>query len=65
MRRFRKDIRHFQLHHESKNMPLADHFKAALPDSLCDISSLEFDTNTVPGPRTVIATLSSTEIDCI
>ena len=46
-------------------MTLADHFKAALPDSLCDISTLEFDTNTVPGPRSVIASLLSTEIDCI
>lgn len=59
MRRFRKDNWHLQLQHETKALPLADHFKEALPEPLYDISSsLQFDTATVPGPRSVMGVLS-------
>ncbi len=65
MHRFRKDIRHFELYHECKDMPYADHFRAALPQSLTDLSSLEFDDSTQPGPRFITGILTADEIQYI
>ena len=62
LRRFRKDIRHLNLYREVKDMPYADIFKPALPDSLCDDSFMKFDTTVVPGPRALVAVLSLNEL---
>ena len=61
MHRFPKDIRHLQLHYEALSLPLVDHFKVTLPDAPCDVP-LVLDTDTTPGPRSVVATLSLDEM---
>jgi len=70
MRRFQKDNMHLHLHlhlhHEAKQWPNADHFLDALPDSPYDIlSPVMFDESIVPGPKSVIGSLSTDSIICL
>ena len=66
MRRFQKDNMHLHLHHEAKQWPCADHFLQALPDPAYDISSpASFDESVLPGPKSVIGSLSSDSIVCL
>ena len=64
MHRFRRYIRHLQLHYEALSLPLVDQFKVTLPDAPCDVP-LVFDTDTTPSPRSVVATLSLDEMQCL
>ena len=66
MRRFQKDTMHLHLHHEAKQWPNAKHFLQALPDTAYDISSpASFDESVIPGPKSVIGSLSSDSISCL
>lgn len=66
MHRFQKDNMHLHLHHEAKQWPHADHFLDALPAPPYDISSpFSFDESVVPGPKSVISSLSTDSIICL
>jgi len=57
---------HLHLHHEAKQWPNADYFLDTLPDTPYDISSpVVFDESIVPGPKSVIGTLSADSIICL
>ena len=64
MKHFQKDIRQLQSHYEALSLPLVEHFKVTLPDAPCDVPFV-FDTDTTPGPRSVMATLSLDEMQCL
>ena len=56
---------HLHLHHEAKQWPYADHFLDALP-APHDISSpFSFDESVVPGPKSVLSSLSADSIICL
>ena len=66
MRKFQKDNLHIHLQHEARQWPDAELFLNALPTPPYNIlSPMKFDQSVLPGPKSVIASLTSDMVHCL